>query len=899
MGIEIIGKLTQKNNGDFKLVDLEDVDYDGTGKNAKQELEKKIEEAKNSSTPYDDTKIKTDINIIKTDLGTEELTTTNKTVKGAVNEVAAQYNNIAKQTITTEERTKLNSLNNYDDTTVKANIQNVQQQVNNLVLGAVGDGNNAEVVQARGSYATLNDRINNNEAEMQEADKKLNTITSVFKSDKVLVNLPYTKSFEGQTGWLYEMIPIEKKWSEYENVFVAIELSMTNITPITHTGYISIAAKADPKIIVSENLTYITKRTPVTEGEKFIVQFTFSLNKQQCESNPDANNLFIQYGKNDTIGTPTVTIHNIFLGNSNNTDCSDVIEKFNLYGFEETYFNNINYNDLKGKPKINGIQLSENTSFSELKEPVKEVTNEILSDKFKLQDTVLYKNYASKIDVSTINCERIDSGSPTNITRTVSDGIPTFSYSNTSSKCYIYTNNINIPDFNYIGGHTYLVAIKVKVNEFVTSNSTSSAGNLEFSALYPSLHNHNTTTIGKVRYIRNIATVGADTDLISITTIDETKLNNATEKNALILQLNPLTESGCKVNFSIKDIAVIDLTELGVSEAEGEKLFNKYKYSKSNIVESLYNMKVANAKTAEIAKVAESITDINIVDDIEIWGDSLVAQNYGDYIGKILNRSVLTKGYGGKTSTYIRDKFLAEADTNKTIIINVGRNNYQEPDVVIQDIRAMVESIPHNNFLICCPPNGNYGEGIGTTAYDNFKKIEDRLSKQYQANFLNTRDATIQEYDMGNVKLVEPFVQPQINGQVTMTVSNAKFLTTFNENDTAKWGNEFMNKVVIGQSIYAVDTYRIDSYDLANNTLTVTLLENKSGVKPGSTVTNGVDSGELQSIKYLRVLQNADYDCYMKDTTQSTFRIDGIHMSTEGQKCIAKVVARKINSMKI
>lgn len=32
MGIEIIGKLTQKNNGDFKLVDLEDVDYDGTGK---------------------------------------------------------------------------------------------------------------------------------------------------------------------------------------------------------------------------------------------------------------------------------------------------------------------------------------------------------------------------------------------------------------------------------------------------------------------------------------------------------------------------------------------------------------------------------------------------------------------------------------------------------------------------------------------------------------------------------------------------------------------------------------------------------------------------------------------------------------------------------------------------
>ena len=106
MGIEIIGKLTQKNNGDFKLVDLEDVDYDGTGKNAKQELEKKIEEAKNSSTPYDDTKIKTDINTIKTDLGTEELTTTNKTVKGAVNEVAAQYKEKANTQYVNEEIAK-------------------------------------------------------------------------------------------------------------------------------------------------------------------------------------------------------------------------------------------------------------------------------------------------------------------------------------------------------------------------------------------------------------------------------------------------------------------------------------------------------------------------------------------------------------------------------------------------------------------------------------------------------------------------------------------------------------------------------------------------------------------------------------------------------------------------
>ena len=40
-----------------------------------------------TGTSYDDTEIKTDINTIKTDLGTEELTTTAKNVKGAINEV--------------------------------------------------------------------------------------------------------------------------------------------------------------------------------------------------------------------------------------------------------------------------------------------------------------------------------------------------------------------------------------------------------------------------------------------------------------------------------------------------------------------------------------------------------------------------------------------------------------------------------------------------------------------------------------------------------------------------------------------------------------------------------------------------------------------------------------------
>lgn len=70
-------------------------------KEALNNMENGIEAAHQNSggsgTSYDDTQIKTDINTIKTDLGTAQLTTTNKDIKGAINEVAAQYKDIVNE----------------------------------------------------------------------------------------------------------------------------------------------------------------------------------------------------------------------------------------------------------------------------------------------------------------------------------------------------------------------------------------------------------------------------------------------------------------------------------------------------------------------------------------------------------------------------------------------------------------------------------------------------------------------------------------------------------------------------------------------------------------------------------------------------------------------------------
>lgn len=83
--------------------------------------------------PYDDTSIKSDISNIKNDLGTAQLTTTAQNVKGAINEIDAKCDDIAVKTITTEERTKLTNLKNYDDTSIKADIQTLKDNGINLI----------------------------------------------------------------------------------------------------------------------------------------------------------------------------------------------------------------------------------------------------------------------------------------------------------------------------------------------------------------------------------------------------------------------------------------------------------------------------------------------------------------------------------------------------------------------------------------------------------------------------------------------------------------------------------------------------------------------------------------------------------------------------------------------
>ena len=146
----------------------------------------------------------------------------------------------------------------------KTETENIQQQVNNLVLGAVGDGNNAEVVQARGYHNTLNDRLNIIEDDYIDLPiyKQINLADTLNKQENSYwkVDVPNTIPISGNAGG-YTTIPriklkrgltyyisnffpnftwiTKQNGSEYNNVsFVDLGVSEPYIYTATEDSYL-------------------------------------------------------------------------------------------------------------------------------------------------------------------------------------------------------------------------------------------------------------------------------------------------------------------------------------------------------------------------------------------------------------------------------------------------------------------------------------------------------------------------------------------------------------------------------------------------------------------------------------------------------------------------------------
>ena len=120
--------------------------------------------------PYDDTSIKSDISNIKNDLGTAQLTTTAQNVKGAINEIDAKCDDIAVKTITTEERTKLTNLKNYDDTSIKTDINNIKTNLGTAQLTTTAK-------DVKGAINEVNTQYKENQINLIEDDTSIEGIS--------------------------------------------------------------------------------------------------------------------------------------------------------------------------------------------------------------------------------------------------------------------------------------------------------------------------------------------------------------------------------------------------------------------------------------------------------------------------------------------------------------------------------------------------------------------------------------------------------------------------------------------------------------------------------------------------------------------------------------------------
>ena len=171
-----------------------------------------------TGTSYDDTEIKTDINTIKTDLGTAQLTTTAKDVKGAVNEVAAQYKDIVNKIGTETLSTRAQDL--------KGAINEVFQNVSNgkqLIATAITD--KGVTTSSDSTFQTMATNIGNINSNNSSNNGFLTK--SIYKEvEGEQYRLVYNEDFDGtdidRNYWIddYMISRVEDAYESYSDVYV-------------------------------------------------------------------------------------------------------------------------------------------------------------------------------------------------------------------------------------------------------------------------------------------------------------------------------------------------------------------------------------------------------------------------------------------------------------------------------------------------------------------------------------------------------------------------------------------------------------------------------------------------------------------------------------------------------
>lgn len=257
-----------------------------------------------TGTSYDDTEIKTDINTIKTDLGTEELTTTAKDIKGAVNEVTAQYKEIAKQigdetlqTTAQDLKGAINEVFQYASNgktliaqaitgkgVATSNTDTFQTMATNI--GLISGKVTGKILTLDNKKYTLSEDDNGNITATIIKFSITNKLTNVSNSNSAIqidYGNSYSATITANSG--YGITSISITMGGVDITSTAFNNNEINISKVTGDLIISISAT---ETLTISNIANITQ-TPNTE---FYIEYTTNIAVAKHEVSWDGGNVF-------------------------------------------------------------------------------------------------------------------------------------------------------------------------------------------------------------------------------------------------------------------------------------------------------------------------------------------------------------------------------------------------------------------------------------------------------------------------------------------------------------------------------------------------------------------------------------------------------------------------------
>lgn len=221
-------------------------------------------------------------------------------------------------------------------------------------------------------------------------------------------------------------------------------------------------------------------------------------------------------------------------------------------------------------------------------------------------------------------------------------------------------------------------------------------------------------------------------ELLSPTSVDQTIIDGSTNAvsgnavfDALDLKLNisdlPTNLTGYELKSNKQNSLSVDGT--GV----------KY------VTVDAVNTNVVNKADTEGIRLDNTITPIYA------WGDSLTGGAgqvpYPTALQSQTFFSVTNKGYPSESSTQIKDRMLSEpSNYSKSVVIWIGRNNYNAPNIVKADIATMVSALGHTRYLIVGIINGDYAtEYAGQAGWLVINQLNADLKALYGKRFVDIR----------------------------------------------------------------------------------------------------------------------------------------------------------------